>query len=518
MFQSKSVHEALPKAWKDAWAREKAGLVTMLADPGPERRIARLLGAFISAGLLFLAVPGTLVGVWNLLTISAARQAGRAPGPWVQAHGHAQLFGWVGSFMIGICLYAVPKFRGGAVRSLAAGWLMLVLWMAASAAHWGAVLWMWHWKWVLPLSAGAQCVVALLVVWQTSASGKSRAKMELWNVMVNAGLIGLALTMFLQLVIVFRLRASAAPVIPPHADQVLLHAALWWFCFPIAWGFSIRFLPTFLGMPHPRRSAAWLGLAALIFTAWRPRVLTVAAVLAACYSLRVFEAAVRPAKVQGVDRRFPIFVRCAFGWLAVSSLLVAGGDAPGLQGASRHAFTVGFLATLIFSIGPRILPSFLNSRELWSPRLMLWSLLLLTAGCSLRVISEPLAYSGVLPLFWNVLPISAFLELAAVLLFAWNIGRTLATPMPAWFSREQIKETMPLYWYVTSYPATRRLLIAAGIQTLAAVREIPKSLTLREAAEAEGVDCQAVLETLGNFFEARLARTLRAQTKTQAPS
>ena len=517
MFHSESVHELLPEAWKDAWAREKAGLVTPLADPRPERRIARLLGAFISAGLVFVTLPGTLAGVWNLLAISAAHQAGRARGAWVQAHGHAQLFGWVGSFMIGICLYAVPKFRGGAVRSLAAGWLMLGLWTAAAAAHWGAVLWAWHWKWVLPFSAGAQCLVALLLVWQTTVSGKSRTRMELWNVMVNAGMVGLALTMFLQLTIILRLKDSAAPVIPPRPDQALLHAALWWFCFPIAWGFSLRFLPTFLGTPQPRRNAAWLGLAALILAALWPRGLTGAA-LAACYSLRVFEAAVRPAKVQGVDRRFPIFVRFAFGWLAVSSLLLAGGDGPGVQGASRHAFTVGFLATLIFSIGPRILPSFLNSRELWSPRWMLWSLLLLTMGCSLRVISEPLAYGGVLPLFWNVLPISAFMELAAVLLFACNIGRTLATPAPAWFSREQIKDTMPLYWYVTSYPATRRLLIAAGIQTLAAVREIPKSLTLREAAEAEGVDSKAVVESLGDFFEARLACSLRAQAKKQAPS
>jgi len=61
-----------------------------------------------------------------------------------------------------------------------------------------------------------------------------------------------------------------------------------------------------------------------------------------------------------------MFVRLSFGWLVISSLLLAAGAAPGVQGASRHAFTVGFLATPIFSIGPRILPSFLNGRELWA--------------------------------------------------------------------------------------------------------------------------------------------------------
>jgi NnrS protein len=510
VFDSGRVRDELPEAWRKAWEREAAGLVTPLADPGPERRVARLLGAFIGSGLLFLALPGTLVGVWNLLAISAARQASRAPALWVQAHGHAQLFGWVGSFMIGICLYAAPKFRGGAVRSLLVGWLMFGLWTSATAAHWAAVLWLWRWRQMLTLAALAQLMVVLLLIWQTTASGRSRTRTELWNIMVDAGLLGFAGTMLWQLVIAIRLRAETSPIIPPGPDQILLTAALWLFCLPVAWGFSIRFLPAFLGLPQPRRNAALGGLVALAPALFWPRALTLAAALLVCYSLRVFEPAVRKAKVQGLYRHYPLFVRFAFGWLVISALLVAAGEAPGVPGASRHAFTVGFLATLIFSIGPRILPSFLNSRELWSPRLMRWSLVLLTAGCTLRVISEPLAYGNALALFWSLLPFSACMELTAVLLFAFNIGRTLSTPMPAWFMREQIKDTMPLYWYVTSYPASRRVLTEAGIKTLAQVREIPKSLTLREAAEAEGVDSAALVQKLGDFFEARLASTLRS--------
>ncbi len=497
-----------PEVWLRAKEREEAGFATPLADPGPERRIARLLGAFIAAGLFFLALPGTVAGVWNLLAISASREAGRAPAVWVQAHGHAQLFGWVGTFMIGICLYAAPKFRGGAVRSLTVAWLMFGLWTAATAAHWGAVLWQWRWQTVLPLSAVAQFLVACLLIWQATASGRSRTGMELWNLLVDAGLAGLVGTMLWQLITILRLTASPAPVIPPGPNRILLHAAVWLFCLPMAWGFSARFLPTFLGLPPPRRKAALAGLALLAAAIFWPRVLTVAAAGLAGYSLRVFEPAVRPAKVQGVDRRFPHFVRLAFGWLLISSVLLAAGDAPGVQGASRHAFTVGFLATLIFAIGPRILPSFLNSRELWSTRLMFAALVLLTIGCSLRVVSEPLAYANVLPIFWNILPVSALLELTAVLVFAWNIGRTLATPMPAWFEREQVKDSMSVYWYITAYPATRKLLIDAGLRSLDRFREVPKSLTLREAAEADGVDPRLVVNRLADFFEARRALAL----------
>ncbi len=35
-----------------------------------ESALARLLMAFISTGLLFMLLPGTFLGVWNLLQIS----------------------------------------------------------------------------------------------------------------------------------------------------------------------------------------------------------------------------------------------------------------------------------------------------------------------------------------------------------------------------------------------------------------------------------------------------------------
>ena len=67
-----------------------------------EAAMSRLLTAFIVAGLVFMLFPGTLLGVWNLLQISGrARGTSIAPS-WLQAHGHAQVFGWVGSFLLGI--------------------------------------------------------------------------------------------------------------------------------------------------------------------------------------------------------------------------------------------------------------------------------------------------------------------------------------------------------------------------------------------------------------------------------
>jgi uncharacterized protein involved in response to NO len=498
---------SLPEAWVEAMRRDRVARPA-LADPLPERRLARLLGAFILSGLVFLVLPGTLLGVWNLLNISAGQRPGAASVIWIQSHGHAQLFGWIGTFIIGICLYTVPKFRGGAIRSLAVGWAMFGLWTAAVAARWGAALWNWHVAVVWPAAAAAELVVALMLFWQCTASGRNRLRTELWNVLVFAGLAGLLAALGLQLALVWP--GPAVPLIPEHADAVLLWMALWIFCLPVAWGFSVRFLPTFLGLRPADPRSTYVGLACLVLSAVSP-YFTVAAVLALCWSLRIFHPAPRPPKVAGVDPRFPLFVRAAYVWLIVSAALGAAGASRGLTGASRHAFTVGFLATLVFSIGPRILPAFLNSRELWSPRLMLAALALLTAGCTLRVASEPLAYAGLADWAWRVLPVSAFIELTAVLLFAWNIGRTLLSPMPAWIEAASIHENLPLYWYVTSYPGTRRLLAGAGLATLGRVREVPRSLTLREAAEADGIDWRPLVALLREYFDRRLARALRAK-------
>lgn len=60
-------------------------------------------------------------------------------------------------------------------------------------------------------------------------------------------------------------------------------------------------------------------------------------------------------------------------------------------------------------------------RILWSPRLMLVMLVLLLTGCTLRVASEITAYQNYAAWAWKILPVSAFIELTAVTLFAVNL-------------------------------------------------------------------------------------------------
>lgn len=62
----------LPDQWRSAFECDSAEKPA-LPDPVPERRLARLLAAYVVSGLFFMILPGTVLGVWNLVGISSQR-------------------------------------------------------------------------------------------------------------------------------------------------------------------------------------------------------------------------------------------------------------------------------------------------------------------------------------------------------------------------------------------------------------------------------------------------------------
>lgn len=81
-----------------------------------ERCKSLMLRAWIVSGLFFMAIPGTLLGFSNLMAISAHHGLGTLPAAWMEGHGHAQMFGWIGSFILGIGFYSQPTQGRAAAR------------------------------------------------------------------------------------------------------------------------------------------------------------------------------------------------------------------------------------------------------------------------------------------------------------------------------------------------------------------------------------------------------------------
>lgn len=408
---------------------------------------ARMLAVYIGTALLFMLLPGTFLGVWNLVETSARQSASLVSPAWMQAHGHAQVFGWVATFILGIGLYSVPVVRPGATRSLTTGYLCWALWTTGVTLRWYGNVSESAWRTLLPLSAALE-LAAFVVFFRTMSAHRGAATRPgsggVWVRLVIVASLGFALTLLMNLGLAIYLSwRGASPAVPHALNQRFLTLMTWGFLAPFVWAFSTKWLPVLLGLqslrPRALAAAVIINVAGIVLTlAGGGAVATIAFVFASLLmvaALRLFEPAARPAKTAGVHRSFPVFVRVAYVWLLVAATLGAAAAmwdvSGGLWGASRHAFTVGFISTMVFSIGQRVLPAFAAAAPLWSPRVMFASLLLLTLGCALRVPTEILAYQHDVVWAWTMLPVSALVEMAAIVAFASNLWMTFLMRDPA---------------------------------------------------------------------------------------
>ena len=419
-----------------------------------ELRLQRAVMLYIITGIVFMLLPGTFLGVWNLVSISSRHTAASLSPAWLQAHGHAQLFGWIGTFVLGIGFYSLSKMGRLPAFAVSRAWQCYALWTTGVALRWITNVTAWNWRIALPASAIFE-VAGFLVFFRTVAGHRPETptsaphKRESWMLVVVASTVGFLITLLANLVAAIDAAATGnGPAISSTLDQRLLLLPTWAFLVPTVWGFNARWLPVFLGLKRPKDGplfaavgvvfiAVFAGL--LGFTVFASTLLPIAAVLS-IIALRVFEPASQPPKTTGVHPTFPIFPRIAYGWLLIAAALsvwAALADTHGgIWGASRHALTVGFLAVMVFAIGQRVLPAFCGARVLFSPALMFASLALLNLGCGLRVASEIPSYEGYAHQAWSVLPISAVTELTAVTLFGLNLLLTFVR-LPAHLMRQQ---------------------------------------------------------------------------------
>ncbi len=410
-----------------------------------ERQLQRVLMMYIVTGLFFMLLPGTFLGVWNLISISSRHTLESLSPAWLQAHGHAQIFGWIGTFILGIGFYSLSKMGKLPRFAVWRAWAALASWAAGTALRWIAGVSEWQWRVLLPVSALLE-LAAFLIFFRTvlghrAAEDSSRRKPEPWMLMVIASTLGFLASLVLNSVEAVRVSWQGnGPALPHVFDQRLVALETWCFLAVAIWGFNARWLPIFLGLPEPdgkllltALGLVWAAvLSGFAGASMLSALLLPMAAVTALFAVRVWHKPVRAAKTSGVHPSFPWFIRISYAWLLIAAALwVAAALADhggGIWGAARHALTVGFISTMVFSIGQRLLPAFGGARILYSPRLMFASLAALTLGCALRVSGEIPAYESNSQLAWHVLPCSAILELLAVTLFAVNLLATFACP------------------------------------------------------------------------------------------
>src|SRR5271167_3810263 len=264
---------------------------------------------FVTSGLIFMVFPGTFLGVWNLLQISGRESVASISQAWLQAHGHAQVFGWVGSFILGIGFYSIPKLRGTANCSFNVAWICWAMWTFGVALRWTANVYGWQWRVLLPVSALLELAAFLIffrAVSQHRPVDSGKRRMEPWIWVVISASTGLLLVLVANLAGCFHVSLrGTTPAFPHVFDQRYLALMAWGFLVPFAWGFSAKWMSVFLGLKPLRTNlllaAVIVNLSGIALTiagvgrlgSW----VFVAGVALAIAGLRIFEPAVNEAKI-----------------------------------------------------------------------------------------------------------------------------------------------------------------------------------------------------------------------------
>ena len=432
-------------------AHEQLGQVPPLHGEHRQEPFIRV-APMLQCALLMGAGGGFLLAA--VLTLSRAFSI--TLGAWweatAQAHGHLQLFGWAGLFVLGVAFHFLPRLRGTPlVGARLIPWLLCALiaslvfraisqpLLATSPAF--------VWRVGLVSSgflevAAIACVLCMVIL--TAMHGpRPTTRPAYWSVLpfFVGAFCSLGLASIINLLNTLQ-TARGGGLVLYTGDTLNVTLGLFGFLVPVALAMSARSLPMYAGLDgFPRRvlwpmaGAYFAGLILLCVSidggplpaTWTSIINGTGMVVSGGVVLlfvgiflslirkrgrlpqRVAKLAPSPESLaqnyqKQVKREqtnygpFVGLVASSYLWAMLGALLLlidgisllATGTMPVVFDAIRHSFAIGFIALLMCGIAPRMLPSF-SSGHIVSPRLVSATLWLGNAAAALRVGSILLA-------------------------------------------------------------------------------------------------------------------------------
>ncbi len=428
--------------------------------------LATIHEPFFRGGILITLTLGAAWGAYLLWQIAGSGSFTAVSIFDVNAHGYAQIFGWLGLFVMGATYAMLPRHMGTTLA-----WPKL-----ASASLWLLLGGLIGRSLLEPFAAG-QPAVTLLAAGATLAGV---AAIGLFAAVVGAtiyrgparltaadGFVLAAVAWFI-LQAVWDLAYFVAVATAVDREHLLHLVATWQaplrevqihgFAMLMVLGVSQRLLPAVYGYrPVPRGTSlgalAALNLAVIAVTAG----FLLMQIASRAYAGLWYAGVVLMAAAAGIlVRRLGVFttpaqsdpslklIRAAYAWLLISlamlvllpvyqlgllRLLVPESEAARMgfshayYGAIRHAVTVGFLSQMILGVAPLLVARWRGLRA--SRRSGLWvPFLLLNAGCTLRVAGQTL--TDFFPAAFAPTGISGVVELAALAVWGLHLWRMMA--------------------------------------------------------------------------------------------
>jgi uncharacterized protein involved in response to NO len=435
---------------------------------------------FIWVALGMALLVGFSIGAHLTAVLGLGFVPGRGFVSFIQTHGHVQLVGWAGLFIMGISLHVLPRLAGA---RLSRTWITCSLWLMTGGL---SLRVLGHS--VLPYltpGSGFDTAIGMVVVSgvleglgillyvtligriMRAARSNDRVALGAIKPYVASMLAGWVVYAGLNAGLLVDMARYARMTVDPAWNQIAIHVFTGLVLLPVAFAFSVRFLPLYLRLKVPGWTVR--GIAYAYVLGWILEVMPSAppvaqavpqaalmlshmgmglkamAIIGLVWRLQVltrWRTRPQPTRSEVTGReafgRFDWLIYSAYIWLVlaacseivVASLGLAGAGAGISPDAIRHLYVLGFITLLMFGVAVRMLPGLLNQRRVASPGLVAGTFWLGNAAVLCRVLLV-----GMPPRVWQAVPgavpgartayaVSGMLGLAAVFCLAANLWRT----------------------------------------------------------------------------------------------
>ena len=405
---------------------------------------------FIWAGLGLAIYGGFAIGTYLALLIGFDLAIGEGFYSFVQTHGHLQLVGWAGLFIMGISLHFIPRLAGVPIaRPRQMDWVLglvvgglvlrgvgqLLLPAVRDRGLFAPVSWAVAASGVIEATGIGLYLFLLFDTLRRARQAGERPALAGVKPFFEMMVAGWATYAFINAVLTVRLAFAAELVLDPGWNEFAVQTFTGLVLLPVVFAFSVRMFPLYLRLAPPdwpvrTVALAYLFTLALFLLPKLPPILKVTPEVAVAVSSlgSVLRGAVifwfvwcldvltrrrdpwivhrkfhpgpdrRPTREgipdYGEFGRFERLVYSSYTWLVLGALVeivvglfaLFGHTLPVSRDVARHLYLLGFVTLLILGMAVRMIPGFIKQQEVASRALVDATFWLANAAVVTRVL------------------------------------------------------------------------------------------------------------------------------------
>lgn len=493
---------------------------------------------FIKVAIIFALTTGCLYGAGVLFYFGMKGSLGGIPRALLEAHGHTQVYGWVGLFIMGISYFALPRFWNATLYNAFMAQMLLfpmvvgivLVFLSRHLLLLGDYL-PFRAMGILGGTLETAAISLFIYILAKTYSSNQNRKFEVYEAYFFAGYLWFLLQAVVFLCTLVYMAYLGLNTIPRVVEQPLLHLQVMGFACMVILGILTKTLPVFLGIKEPNKrinllvffllnASIFLRVVSLSLEELYPFFQTLLLVAGTLEGLAVltFLLNLRLHRIgeleSGVPRKeFRKFIKAALFWFFVAEATLLSFNlnqfytgtevSYALFGAYRHAIFVGFITMMIVGCASKMIPMSLGT-ELHSYSALFGTFLLLNAGTVLRVICQPLAVDYHMSFLFVPMGISGFLEYGGLLLFGYNAFKTIAKRQVLEEKELSGRITMVtpetnVYQLVTQHPQTLDVFVNHGFGQLknpVLLRTVARTVNIGTAVTIHQTDLGSLLKEL----------------------